>query len=108
MPALVHQRCFHHSQREAAARCPECRHFYCRECITEHDDRVICATCLRKLAAVAAPKRARLAWALPALQLFVGLSLLWLIFYFTGAGLLSIPSSFHEGEVWTEKWFNQE
>ena len=49
--ALTHQRCFHHSHREAVARCPECRQFYCRECVTEHDYRVICATCLKKIAA---------------------------------------------------------
>ena len=45
---LAHQRCFNHATREAVARCPECHHFFCRECITEHDDRVLCTGCLKK------------------------------------------------------------
>jgi hypothetical protein len=46
MTAVAHQRCLHHHEREAVARCPECGHYFCRECITEHDERVICASCL--------------------------------------------------------------
>ena len=103
MGDLIHQRCFHHSLREAVARCPECRQFYCRECITEHDDRVICATCLRKLTAVSAPARRRFAWVLPFAQGAVGLFIAGLFFYFFGATLLSLPSSFHEGTVWMER-----
>lgn len=106
--ALASQRCFHHSLREAVARCPECGHFYCRECITEHDDRVICAACLRQLAATEPAQRMSLAWAWPGLQLAAGLIMLWLCFYLFGAALLSIPTSYHEGSVWTEKWWNTE
>ena len=106
--ALASQRCFHHALREAVARCPECRQFYCRECITEHDDRVICASCLRNLAATTERKRTSLAWALPLGQLTLGLALVWLVFYFFGAALLSIPSSFHEGNVWIDRWWNKE
>ena len=108
MNALAAQRCFHHSLREAVARCPECRHFYCRECITEHDDRVICATCLRKLAATPEKQRVSFGWALALIQLSFGVCLLWLIFYFFGAALLSIPSSFHEGDVWIDRWWQNE
>lgn len=61
MPALIHQRCFNHATREAVARCPECSQFFCRECITEHDDRVICSACLKKLARVPLLKRPALA-----------------------------------------------
>ena len=105
MPSLVHQRCFHHSLREAVARCPECRQFYCRECITEHDDRVICATCLRKLTAAAQERRSPLAWTLPVLQLGLGLGILWFFFYCFGATLLSIPSTYHEGTIWMDRWW---
>jgi hypothetical protein len=108
MPALTHQRCFHHSLREAVARCPECRHFYCRECITEHDDRVICANCLRKLAVSAEDGRKSFAWLMPALQCAAGLVILWVVFYFFGATLLSIPSSFHEGTIWADKWWKDQ
>jgi hypothetical protein len=108
MPPLIHQRCFHHSAREAVARCPECRHFYCRECITEHDDRVICATCLKKLTVKAEPSRVSFAWLLPIAHLSVGLCIAWLFFYFFGATLISIPSRFHEGTVWMDKWWKTE
>jgi hypothetical protein len=105
---LSTQRCFHHSLREAVARCPECAHFYCRECVTEHDDRVICATCLRRLAAAAPQKRRSLAWLAPLVQLTLGVVIVWLFFYGFGAALLSIPSSFHEGEVWVDRWWKGE
>jgi hypothetical protein len=108
MSALVHQRCFHHSLREAVARCPECRQFYCRECITEHEDRVICATCLKKITATPKTKRAVFAWVLPLVQFSVGVSIIWFLFYLCGATLLSIPSSFHEGSVWIDRWWKTE
>ena len=105
MLAVAQQRCLNHVTREAVARCPECRQFYCRECITEHDDRVICAACLRKLRAVAAPVRRSFAWAWPLVQSAIGFALVWLFFYFVGVMLLSVPSSFHEGTVWVDKWW---
>ena len=108
MSALVHQRCFHHSLREAVARCPECRQFYCRECITEHEDRVICATCLKKITVAPEAKRAVFAWALPLVQFSIGISIVWFFIYLCGATLLSIPSSFHEGSVWVDKWWKTE
>jgi hypothetical protein len=106
MAALIHQRCFHHSLREAVARCPECRQFYCRECITEHDDRVICATCLKKITAVAPAGRVSLAWLVPLFQLSIGLIVIWFFFYFFGAALLAIPSQYHEGTVWIDQWWS--
>lgn len=108
MSALIHQRCFHHSLREAVARCPECRQFYCRECITEHEDRVICATCLKKITATKETKRPVFAWALPLVPFSIGLTILWFFFYLCGATLLSIPSSFHEGSVWIDRWWKTE
>ena len=87
------------------ARCPECRHFYCRECITEHDDRVICSACLKKLTVPSHAPRHSFAWMFPAVQMSAGLCIIWLFFYFLGAMLLSIPSRYHEGTVWMEKWF---
>ncbi len=105
MAAVVHQRCFHHSLREAVARCPECRQFYCRECITEHEDRVICAACLKKITAAETTKRLSFAWAWPCVQLSLGLVIVWFFVYLLGAGLLSIPSSYHEGSVWIDNWW---
>jgi hypothetical protein len=98
------QRCANHPGREAAARCPECRSFFCRECVTEHEDRVLCAACIRKrTAARTAPRRRllrRLAGAVP-----VGLGLLtaWLFFFLLGRILIlqqpEGPAASETGEV---------
>lgn len=100
MEALIRQRCLHHATREAVARCPECGSFYCRECITEHDDRVICADCLRRLSQ--APAKVRRRWvALPRLlKGAAGLVLAWYFFYQVGKILLRIPTTFHDGTLW--------
>ena len=100
MPALAAQRCLHHAAREAIARCPECGHFFCRECITEHDERVICASCLQKVAQAAAqPRRGRVnLW--PVLQGAGGFVLAGLVFYTIGRMLLALPDSFHDGTMW--------
>ena len=100
MTALAAQRCLHHATREAVARCPECGHFFCRECITEHEERVICASCLKKIAhAARQPARRRVSlW--PVLQGAGGLLLAWVIFYAFGRMLLALPDSFHDGTMW--------
>jgi len=108
MSNLIHQRCFNHSLREAAARCPECGHFYCRECITEHHDRVICAAYLKKLVKSPFVQRRAFIGMLRAFQCLLGVFTAWLFFYFVGQTLLSIDSSFHEGTLWQSKWLDQE
>lgn len=104
MSALSHQRCFHHPEREAIARCPECRRFFCRECITEHEERVICASCLRHQH----PQHARGRGTLPGLlrlsQFALGLLAAWFFFYLVGELLLQMPSSFHDGTLWQAPW----
>ena len=97
---LGRQRCYNHAAREAVARCPECGRFYCRECVTEHEDRVLCASCLARLAGAGGPgKKSRAALTLIS-QLALGILILWLFFVVLGKGLLALPSSFHEGTVW--------
>src|ERR1043166_5979979 len=73
MPTLLQQRCLNHSFREAVARCPECKRYFCRECVTEHDDRLICAACLKKLSRPAAARRVRWAGLLLAGEFVVGI-----------------------------------
>lgn len=101
MVSLASQRCFHHPLREAVARCPECGQFYCRECITEHEDRVICATCLRGLSESREKRRTGLAGVLIAGRFAVAFLVAWLFFYFIAQMLVSIPSTFHEGTIWS-------
>jgi len=98
------QRCFNHAQREAVARCLTCDQYYCRECITEHEDRVICAACLRKLARLPLIKRPAFVGLLRASQCLAGLLLAWFFFYAIGEALLALPTSFYEGTLWRVDW----
>ncbi len=108
MAVLLTHRCLHHPVREAVARCPECAQFFCRECITEHDDRVICSSCLKKLTTRTETKRR--SWAPLARVSVACASLLvaWLFFFLIGRLLLNIPTSFHEGTVWERDWLSEE
>jgi hypothetical protein len=100
MQSLAHQRCFNHAGREAAARCPECKQYFCRECITEHDDRVVCAACLKKLARSSLARRFALGQLFKLAQCVLGLLIVWYFFFLIGSGLLKLPDSFHEGTLW--------
>lgn len=107
MHALVHQRCFNHAAREAVARCPECRQHFCRECITEHDDRVICAACLKKLARVPLRQRPAFAGLLRAGHCVVGLVVAWFFFHLVAETLLKLPTDFHERTLWGIHWMDR-
>ena len=100
MKGLSQQRCFLHAEREAAAVCLECGRFFCRECVTEHEDRVVCASCLKRLSQPSLFRRLRLAWLGEALGLLLALCVVWGAFYGLGRALLQIPSQFHEGTLW--------
>src|SRR5712664_1824133 len=100
MGALADQHCTNHVLREAVARCPECGQFFCRECVTEHEDRVVCASCLRKIVRRSLTRTRPLAMVAGSLQSFVGLFLCWIFFYYFGRALLALPASFHEGTLW--------
>ena len=108
MSSLSLQRCFNHAHREAAARCPECARHYCRECITEHDERVICAACLAQVVQAPSARRGRFTPMLRAIQLLGGVFLLWLFFYGLGQILLTVPGSFHDGTIWKPSWIDEE
>lgn len=98
MPVPVAACCLLHPQRESVARCPECRQAFCRECITEHGGRVICAGCLRQLTRTGAPRASRPGVPLAALHLLAGLLVSWFLFYTLGRILLEIPSEWHESD----------
>jgi hypothetical protein len=107
MQNLAHQRCFNHGLREAVARCPECKNFFCRECITEHDDRVLCSTCLKKHAEVPARKRPAFVTLKRAAQCTFGLLIAWFFFFVIGELLVRVPTSFHEGTMWEVPWLER-
>jgi len=97
---LSQKRCKNHPSREAVARCPECTGFFCRECITEHDDKVLCSACLKNILSARIPVTSKLKVPYFFLQFVTGFMVIWSIYYFFGHLLLSIPSTFHEGTFW--------
>lgn len=105
MNVLQHQSCFRHASREAVARCPECRQFFCHECVTEHEDRLLCAGCLRKLTRAERPRTLMWVGALRCGVWLVSLGLAWAAFYGLGQVLIRIPVEVHNATAWkTEFW----
>jgi hypothetical protein len=100
MPSLHLQRCFNHAAREAVARCPECGRYYCRECVSEHEDRLLCAACLTKTAKQPLRQRGGFQLAGRAVMLLAGILVAWLFFYGTAALLIRIPTEYHAGGLW--------
>lgn len=97
---MIGARCLNHADRESVARCPECRRSFCRECITEHEGRVICARCLaRLLAPVPRPARSFIALTHP-LAVIAGVLSAWLLFYGFGWLILNLPADVHDGTRW--------
>jgi hypothetical protein len=94
---LIDQRCWNHSEREAVVRCPTCKRFYCRECVTEHQGRMVCATCVA--AAAVAPVRARSSTIVWIALSAGGLLFAWLFFYNLGLLLSRIPADFFGGST---------
>ncbi|NNL74906.1 MAG: rhomboid family protein [Desulfobacterales bacterium] len=105
MQDITQQRCHNHMLREAAARCPECDLFFCRECITEHEDKVLCAACLGKKREPAIQSYDRYQWMFRLGHFSLGILILYIFFYYLGQILLSFPSSFHEGTLWQSGWW---
>jgi hypothetical protein len=103
MTPVSQKRCFHHAGREAAALCLACGRFFCRECVTEHGDRMLCTTCLKRAVQREQGRGGRLRALALAAQVAGGVLLAWLVFYAVGRGLLRIPDAFHEDSLWREK-----
>jgi hypothetical protein len=101
MRPLVHERCFNHAFREAVARCPQCARSFCRECVTEHDDRVLCAACLALVTRRGGAQRGLLRHLSRAVGVVVGLLLAWSFFLALGDWVSSLPDDFHARTVWS-------
>lgn len=87
----IQQRCWNHELREAVCRCPECGNSFCRECVTEHQSRLLCAACLRSLArarerTLPASRRALTA----VVMALAGLTIAWVVFFAAGEAMLTL------------------
>ncbi len=95
------RRCVRHATREAVGRCSACGGFFCRECVSEHGGRLVCASCLAKAAVKTEEKRGGAMGAVWRGAVFcAGLLLLWFLFQTLGGLLLGIPADVHDGTIW--------
>ncbi len=104
MNMIERKRCSLHSQREAVAQCLECQNYFCRECVTEHDDRVLCSGCLDRVAEERFTRKKGFRFIRGTVSFFTGLIIVWFFFYMVGSTLLKLPASFHEGTLWQDLW----
>ena len=92
MNLALHQRCWNHETREAVCLCPACGRSFCRECVTEHEARLVCAACLRAIARTR-PVRTRGTGRLGRLGLMLGGILLsWIILFGAGEALMTFSA----------------
>lgn len=105
-PAAPRRRCARHEEREAVGRCTECGGGFCRECLTEHEDRLYCGPCftLRIETGRRAGARRRTDWGRWKTGALAAGSLLCLVtgFYLLGRILAAIPADLHDGTVWKD------
>lgn len=102
---ISRKRCFHHTGREAAALCLSCGNYFCRECITEHEGKVMCAGCLAGITAASLESN-RFVNFLRFFLFSASTLFLWFIFFQFGRIMLKLPDSFHEGTLWKAIWQN--
>lgn len=94
---LHQQRCKIHPAREAMARCPSCGGDFCRECINDHDGRMLCADCIRQVkAAVETPADTEQSGLRLAVYCALCVLGVWSLLYFAGRILLLVPMETHE------------
>ena len=105
MSDIAQQRCRNHVRREAVACCPGCDRYFCRECITEHEDRVLCAACLQILVQPKTRKNTHFRGLMRCGQFLAGILILYVMFYYLAEILLAIPADFHEGTLWKADWW---
>jgi len=91
---LSRARCTNHESRQASGICPACQRPFCRECLTEHDGRLTCSACLRRVEPPVHASRALRSLTAPAM-LIGALLACWLLFYTLGSSLemMTAPDS---------------
>lgn len=95
MGEIIRLRCTNHAGREAVAICTRCSGSFCRECISECEQRVVCAHCLAALGKASRQKRGLLGLLFQTSWCALSFVFLWAVCYYFGKILLSAPSAFY-------------
>ncbi|MGA3240549.1 MAG: hypothetical protein ABSG03_30115 [Bryobacteraceae bacterium] len=103
----LQQRCWNHDAREAACRCPGCGRSYCRECVSEHEGRLLCAACLSVVTSGREPGGGRVGNLAPAAMIAAAILLAWLTYWVAGESVMAVirrmqqePNSGAGASVW--------
>jgi hypothetical protein len=86
----LQQRCWNHEAREAACRCPACGRSYCRECVSEHEGRLLCAACLSRVTAGREQSSGRWRKLAPAAMIAAAILLAWLTYWAAGESVMAV------------------
>ena len=90
------RRCFHHAGREAVGRCTVCRRDFCAECVTDHEDRLVCARCLAGLAVTRSGAGGRLRRMGAVLSTAALMLAGWCLFFLLLRAIAALPVAVHE------------
>ena len=102
MPTAIQQRCWNHELREAVCRCLGCGRSYCRECVTEHTGRLLCAGCIAKEGVADRPRSRRFQGLGMPLAAMLAFFFAWLVLYGTGAGIITLTQRMEQ-----RQWLNR-
>ncbi|TLD69720.1 hypothetical protein FEM03_15440 [Phragmitibacter flavus] len=97
---MAQVQCLNHPKREAAARCTACAQVFCRECVTSLEGKMVCGACYREKTTVEAVAKKDWYLLTVAMQVVMGMGLLWLMSWLVGKWLAEMPAAFHEGTMW--------
>jgi hypothetical protein len=100
--APLHQRCWNHEGREAVCLCPLCRRSFCRECVSEHESRLLCALCLQALLQAAKPRTRSMPRVAMAALALGGVLFTWIVFFSLGEALMTL-SVRSEQTLWQDR-----
>ena len=93
---LVLQKCTIHRDREAVVRCPGCSGYFCRECVTEHEGKFLCSSCLQRRRPTRRLTGGIGVRVIGAIAIMAGVSFAWFLFYLLGRILILIPPNLHD------------
>jgi hypothetical protein len=81
---VAQQHCWNHPVRGAVCRCPVCHRPFCRECVSEHASRLLCAACIKASVLAPAQPRRRTAGLFLAAMALASTLLAWAVLFSLG------------------------